>query len=290
MQKLEISSGIDWISCTYPFGYESEGKSVVYRDDSETRISAKATNGYTQAWRVKSGALIQQNPERKDMGIHVVYTAKNIAKSCEYAHGSQKDLLDFLMSGARITRLDLCLDVMDSGITIESLYAETCAGKVKTRAKTVGYIESKKIGNEKGAATLYIGSMKKRKKLLRVYDKGEQLGLNEDWKRFELETHGEIANNAALALVDLPDKRYGDRIRGMIKAYADFSQTKASEIFQVNNVPLAVPKYKKSGTAAWLVNVVAPTLAREAFLDYDVLGEFLDRFQKEYEALQEESS
>jgi hypothetical protein len=285
---MEVSAGIDWISATYPYDYDRNGLAMVYRNDIENKVETAARNGYTRAWRVGSGAIIQKNPERPDMGIHVTYSAKAIARACAMDNGSQKDLLDFLMIGGKITRLDICVDAIDSGIIIEELYNQAKKGKVKTRSRSISHINSAIINQEgNGASTMYIGSQKKRKKLLRVYDKGEQLGLKIDLKRFELEMHGDISNNAAGHLVDKKEAAYPPYIKGMIKGFADFTDTDAGKVFDAKGIKIAVPQYKKSDTAAWLVNVVAPTLARESFLDYSVLQSFLDRFQSEFEILQE---
>jgi DNA relaxase NicK len=68
--------------------------------------------------------------------------------------------------------------------------------------------------------------MHKRKKLLRVYDKGKQLNLDDFKIRFELEQHGQLANSSAVILRKEPTRLAGN-IAGLIKGYADFTETVA---------------------------------------------------------------
>ena len=151
-------------------------------------------------WNRSAWASLMGSSERHDMGIHVTYSARAIANAMVEFDCTQEQLLHYLMRGAKLSRLDVCFDLQNSEIDIHSLYRDAKEGNVHTRSKSIGFVESAKIGREKGSQTLYIGSQKKRKKLLRVYDKGEQLGLGIDLKRFELEMRGDIANNAGLKL------------------------------------------------------------------------------------------
>jgi len=284
-KQMEVSANIDWISATYPDIKFRDNNSAVLPDDYHNGFSlVKPVNGYQTAVRYNSGAMEMWHTNYPDMGIHVIYSGQAIRNACETFNCEQYEILDYLMLGAKIVRLDMALDVENVDIDIQNIHTEFKKGNVKTRAKTSDYMERATSGNEKGAATCYIGSTHKRKKLLRVYDKGEQLGLDTLLTRFELETHGTIANNAAKELMVKPDI-LGSKISGMVKGYADLSKQVPDGIFNSDSIKIALPKYQKSDTAKWLVDVVAKTLANEAFSDYTVMERFLEKFRYEYDNL-----
>lgn len=288
---MEKSVNIDWISATYPTGYnDNKWQTCVLPQEHREGVPSRPMNGYTLCYKYPSGASLQMNSDRPDMGIHVTYSAKAIAKSMTEFDCTQGQLLHFLMRGAKITRLDVCYDIPYREIDIRELYHDAQRGNIKTRSKSIGYVESSKIGKEEGAATLYIGSQKNRKKLLRVYDKGSQLDLNHYLTRFELEQRGIISDNAAklLKAQDLDD--YGKVIVGMIKSFADFKDTSVGDLFEVDKVPVKVPQFRNTDTASWLINIVAPTLAKEMFHEQSVYFDFIDKVKFEYQILADEYS
>lgn len=287
-EQMEISANIDWISVTYPFtDKRSERARVLPDDHNGANHLARASMGYDIAIMYQSGAMEMWHSKHPHMGIHVAYSAKSIAYACENFGMEQWEVLDYLSATAKMARLDVALDVANVPIDIRQLHADALNGKIKTRTKSIDYVESAKIGQEYGARTLYLGSMKKRKKLLRVYDKGMQLNLNKYLTRFELELHGAIANNAKGTLLDRVD-RIASAISGMIRGYADMSEVLPVEIFTSDAIKIALPKYKKSDTAKWLVDVVAKTLAKEVYSDASVFTDFIERFKQEYAAIAEE--
>jgi len=280
-----VSAHCDWISATYKNDHTRSGKANVLPDDHASGFSIiRANNGYDTAKQYRSGAIEQWNSKHPDMGIHVTYTAQALREAQVNFNVDANGILDYIMLGAKITRLDVCLDIENAEIDIRQLHADLVSGKAKTRATTFDFMERAKKGQESGAMTTYVGSMKKRKKLLRVYDKGKQLGLDTLLTRFELETHGTIANNAAIILQsDMSDN--GKIIAGMIKGYADFSGTHVGKYFEADEIKIALPKYQKSDTAKWLIEVVAKTLANEAYRDYNVKETFEQYFQFHYNNL-----
>lgn len=277
----QVSAHIDWIAYTVPpIASRSVENGLCLLDDFKSPYRlVRANNGYTNARQYVSGAIVQWHPARPDMGIHCQYSAQALAFAANNFGMTQDAILDELSHYGRISRLDVCLDIDGMDIDIMSLYKQALSGVVKSRAKTFGYVESAESGNEKGAATAYIGSMHKRKKLLRVYDKGRQLNLDDFKIRFELEQHGQLANESAAILRKEPT-RMSENIAGLIKGYADFTDTVAGFAFAGSQpIKASHPQYKKSDTAKWLIEVVAKTLAREVSSDYNVLDDFMSAFK-----------
>ena len=278
-EQMELSTNIDWISVTYPFRYLDKDYPMVMPDDHKSGFQmVRGNNGYTQAKQYPSGALEMINHQHESMGVHVVYSAQAIAYACENFGCEQWEILDYLSQSAKISRLDIALDVHNVEIDIRQLHADALSGKIKTRVKTLDYVERAEIGQEKGARTLYFGSMTKRKKLLRVYDKGMQLNLDNYLTRFELETHGLIASNATKTLLS-DIENMAQTIRAMISGYVNMRDSLPDEIFTNDDIKIALPKYKKSNTAEWLIGTVAKTLANEVYSDRSVFDEFISMFQ-----------
>lgn len=283
---MDLSAGLDWISVTYPINFPSRWQSCVHPADTETKREIKPRNGYTRATVFGSGATQSTNDNRPDMGIHVVYSARAIGNMQALYDVNQKQLLEHLVSGSKMARLDVKLDVYDSGLDIETLYRMARSGHVDTKARTIAYVESAKTGTEHGAATCYIGSQKRRKKLLRVYDKGTQMQLNGDLKRFELELRSRSALDAAKRLKAANFEEWGLQIGGLIKAYCYWPDDNAvADIFaDMSKIKIAVPQENVGNTVKWLLDIVAPVLAREAVMDSGILVEFMHRVREELDA------
>lgn len=286
-KQVETSAHIDWISVTYPHAAirENGTRGVLADDYNDGFKVVRGTMGYLQARQYKSGAIMQWHDKHPSMGVHVTYTAQALRYASENFGLDQVEILEALSQYGRVSRCDLCVDVLHAEIDIEALYKQAKSGVIKSRAKQMSYIEQAKSGNEKGARTFYIGSMTKRKKLLRVYDKGAQLNLDHYLTRFELETHGLPAQSAVKGITENAEKS-AQAIRDMIAGYADFSDSLVGQYLTSNNpIKLSHPKYQKSDTAKWLIEVVAKTLAKEAHRDYNMLSEFMQSFTYHYEQL-----
>lgn len=286
-KQAETSAHIDWISVTYPHAAIREnGTRGVLADDYNAGFqTVRGTMGYSQARQYKSGAIMQWHDAHPSMGVHVTYTAQALRYASENFGLDQVEILEVLTQYGRASRCDLCVDVLHAEIDIEALYKQAKSGVVKSRAKQMSYIEQAKSGNEKGARTFYIGSMTKRKKLLRVYDKGAQLNLDHYLTRFELETHGLPAQTAVKGIIANAETS-AQAIRDMIAGYADFSESIAGQYLTSSNpIKLSHPQYKRGQTANWLVDVVAKTLAREVYFDIELFDAFFDKFKYELNQL-----
>lgn len=89
--------------------------------------------------------------------------------------------------GARLTRVDLAVDFLDGQYTVDDAVqmhrdgAFNCGGRNPSTSVAGDWLENK------GGRTLYVGKTTNGK-LLRVYEKGKQLGNAEsDWVRFEVQ-------------------------------------------------------------------------------------------------------
>lgn len=288
--QAQVSAHIDWISVTHQYDTmaESPETGILTDDFMASYNNVRGRMGYTSAREYSSGAICMWNEQQKSMGVHVTYSAQAIRYAAENFNLSQQEILERLSANGRISRLDICVDVANVEIDIRKIYTQARDGTIKTRAKQFDYVESAGAGNEIGARTAYIGSMTKRKKLVRVYDKGKQLKLENFLTRFEMETHGLPAQQAGKELLKAQDSM-AETIRAIINGYADFSGSVAGKYLASDSaIKLSHPKYQKSDTANWLVGTVAKTLANEVYRDTGVFDAFIQALQFHLENLQAE--
>jgi len=280
---LELSAGIDWISCTFPYDFPTRWKSCVHPADTERFVESKARNGYAHATQYASGAVAMVNHDRPEMGWHVTYSARAINQLKELAGVTQRQLLQHLSDGAKVSRFDVKLDAKGSGLNIEDLYTDAKAGRIETKSRSIGYVESAETGNEIGAATCYVGSMKKRKKLLRVYDKAAQSKIFGDLKRFELELHSKTAIAPVERLKSTNEDNWGAIIGGLIKGFCYWPDNPAIvNIFgDLPAIKIGTTQEPVGDTNLWLLNVCAPALAKQSIIDSSLFVEFWKRVAEE---------
>jgi hypothetical protein len=97
----------------------------------------------------------------------------------------------------RITRIDFAFDVLNSGDTTAHIADAWRAVHGQKGKRVTSFI------NSATGSTFYIGS-RQSEKMVRIYDKGQQLGMDIDWLRFELELKGNAARVLAHTLAADP--------------------------------------------------------------------------------------
>lgn len=252
---MDTSIKIDWISITSHVWGATPHNDLLGQKTKET----KGAMGYTKARQyIVSGVLVMFNPDNIKMGQHIVYSG-NALNILENLGTKAIEILKYhLDAGHFVARLDIAIDVYDSNLSIENLARQVKEKKHSTNSKSHLHIQGSQ------GETLYIGSLKNRKKLLRIYDKGAEKQTGENWKRLELEIHGKSATMAGKEIV----VNGLDCIPSIIKAYCDFPD---DEIFQniIGNeyLSIRVSDEKVSDTVRWLFETVAPAFARQALAD-----------------------
>lgn len=266
---MEISTFIDWISVTHKWQGEHLPETA-NRDYTDS----KAHNGYTLGKKYLSGVIEMFNPSRPDMGVHIIYSGKALNRVCEQS-GLTRDeiLLHHINNGGRASRIDYTVDIIDSGLSIDDLWQALENGNAKTKSSH----SRSQDGHGKGY-TLYVGSRKTRKKMLRIYDKGkeQEQWQGVDWKRIELETRTEIARNSCDMYIR--DGMKSSTIHSMIAGVCDFPENPLwARILQSEASKIPVGTTGDGNTEKWLMTQVAPALAR--VLSYD--SSFLSKFMSE---------
>lgn len=186
---------IDWISVTSHAVYPSQTYAThpVLHDWENWRL-VNGRNGYNQGSKHESGVIAYRNSERADMGTHVIYSGKTIQRVLKMYDISAFDLLSYhIENGHNIARIDLAIDFLDTGVTVGDFVGAWKLGYIKTRLRKANIVKS--LDGE--GYTLYIGSQQRRKKLVKVYNKGVESGLGGDWVRCEIQLMGKPATQVS---------------------------------------------------------------------------------------------
>lgn len=287
---MKLSAHVDWISATL-LGkkYQLHTKNSIKRIVSGylpvdisclNWISTKPHNGYTSAMMSETGILVMGNPDRADMGVHIVMSGGTLANN-ELVGITTKSVIDFVVNDEhRMSRLDIAIDARESGLEVETLAQYADNDQWKTKARSAPYIDDKK----KQGKTLYVGSMQNRTKLFRVYDKAIEQNVIGDWKRYELALYGQHAISSAKMASDTDNLE--SLIQGLIKGFIDFPSDKTyQEIMSSDAIKLAVPQKEQGNTEKWLLSQVAPAMAKVLELHPEFLSIFVQEVQKQRELL-----
>jgi len=171
-------------------------------------------------------------------------------------------------SGWKPTRIDLALDLFDSGITVEDVMLSYELEHAMNRQRKTQYIRSSR------GDTFYIGS-RQSEKMMRVYDKAGEQALSADWVRYELELKGDAAIQVVphilaefkrtamlhVAMLSLPNSNIGVLLE-------NFAQ---GEPIELRSTPST-----KDGHEKWLLGVVANALAKTKVDNHDLYEHVMD--------------
>jgi hypothetical protein len=186
--------------------------------------------------------------------------------------------------GARVSRVDLAIDIFDSGL----LQKDLCKPNrlpYKGRGRTPKFTQ---VGDEEDGWTLYIGS-RSSEKFVRIYAKDKEMKLGKaDWKRIEVECKGMVAHWLGSAIPAMDAAQLYATCSTLVSSMVSFTSNVWSAALQSDRVELAIPKKTERDTVGWLINQIAPALAK-CVLDnpnYDVLEQFNQSVQMEIAARQ----
>lgn len=186
---------IDWISCTSHAVYPSQTYAThPALHDWENWKLTNGKNRYNQGSKHESGTIALKHSERPDMGTHVIYNGKTIQRILKMYDISAFDILTYhIGQGHNIARIDLAIDFKDTGVLVGDFVGAWKLGYIETRLRKANIVKS--LDNE--GYTLYIGSQVRRKKLVKIYNKGVESGAGGDWVRCEVQLMGKPATQVS---------------------------------------------------------------------------------------------
>lgn len=277
---MEILIRIDWISITDKMPNEFKTSAHSCLSDGNWHECA-GKNGYNVGQKHVTGVREYRNYNRKDMGRHIVYSSKALDRIKEMKNVSGTDvLIEHIKNGHSVARLDLAIDFIEYGLSVNDFVDAFTDGQVKTRLRKASVIKSLVNSSQ----TLYLGSLEKRKNLIRIYDKGVEQNIDMNWIRVELQIMGKKATLTGVELSK--SENIKEAIICIIQGIADFPTidvwrklTSSKEFVKMSTIPKA-----QGDTEKWLMTQVIPALSRTIVLNMD----FWVQFQLALEVAQEE--
>jgi len=246
----------DWMSATIAHENKAQLDFLKAFDDLFPRKMIKGLHGYNSGLRWDNGAMMFWHTDKPQMGVHLQLSGDAL-RSLD-AHGYDAIfLMNRLMTAkAKFTRVDIALDVMDSGLDIAALYALFEAGEYNGRAQGATVISS-----TKGGITMYVGAWKS-ERFYRVYNKGIESGVGGDWIRVELILKDKYAKSFMAQFIGNPSlERLGAIMKGTVKAMAEMRDRTWIDIVDGATEKVSLPKDIPNNTRAWLLNQVCSAIA-----------------------------
>lgn len=275
-----VSYKIDWITSTNKgiwMNYqEAVEKLQIKLGEREWLHADRVPSPYREGFESDAG-VICWNEDYPEFGVMFRASGVNMAR-LRASGVSDTDVLKALLGlGWGITRLDLAMDLSETGGRPSELYKLHKEGKISTVAKDVTvYQKSEKKGKVSGE-TVYFGSRKtKGGRLLRIYDKAAELGLEADLIRVELELKDKWGQKAAQALVQ------GENIKRVL----------SDNLFSI--VPHGLPDWVKGGASGkfkvvtieadtqtnferWFTKIVLPAIEKAVMGEVDGAEGLIER-------------
>lgn len=256
-----LSQKLHWIEGTFKDRNEVSLPQTLPSKFVETR----AFNGYTVGSLYEDGRILMTNPERPEMGAHLLWTGD----PCDKIPMDQIELVAHLHNANfKFSRLDMAIDAVNFNLRPQQATEELKNGRCKTRAKKS---PTNSDPRDKGY-TQYVGK-KASEIFLKLYDKAEEMGIDADYCRVELSARHARADKAAWEIV------HGTDFRAMVVAFADFPAWREwKEIMDALPVKLPAERHE-TATEQWLLDACAPALARVIYFASNT--EFYEKFKDE---------
>lgn len=253
---------VDWISVTC-----KDGKLAPSDWTNDYQVNPKGMLGYPVRIDYSDGRIELSNPNRKDMGVHIIYSGECLRKMEQtYAMDAENIVIYHQAQGHKFTRLDIAIDIID-GFTarecIERYENKECVSKMR-RADKVQSLSGR-------GDTIYIGR-RGGDRLIRIYDKAAQTNTEGSWTRVEGEFRAFGAESVINAMRDAksPKKAIYAIMRGIVDypLWSDWNESLGED-----KMVLEIGRKETNSTEEWLIKRVAPSIAKfaaehEGWLEY----------------------
>jgi len=200
---MKTAFSFDWFRATVPF------------DTTAVNIFKRAEDYFpTQVWREIGKRQVpyingkecdfcslQWHDQHAEFGVMLQATGVQLSAMEAAGHDPAVFIEHALRDGYVPTRVDIAIDLINSGGRPAEIYRAWSKKKLATSARKMTMFQAQGMGAKVGGETVYIGS-RSSTKLLRAYDKAAERGQEGDWIRIELELkdgHAVAATKAALS-------------------------------------------------------------------------------------------
>lgn len=250
---MNTNCSIDWLSITT----QHNRGAITPKNLTQSYLEKKGRLGYKIAYVFDNGITHLWSDDRQE--THVIYSGSTIKRVSEIM--SIQDLVQWHTDlGHRVSRIDTAIDVFDSELEVKEFSKLWEMGNVKTLAKSAILISDPR--NETGD-TFYVGSLKKRRKLLRIYDKAKEQKIDRDWIRFEMQWGSGAARTASKQIAECDS--LSATIKSQMRGYCDFTNKVWQSVFS-ETTPMKVSHDIPVGMTnrlRWLYESVLPALTKQ---------------------------
>ncbi|MBV6342274.1 replication initiation factor domain-containing protein [Candidatus Magnetobacterium casense] len=231
----------------------------------ELTPSGHGSAGYREMYYSASGATVSIRPtvDSKEYGRNY-FTIELKGTACKCLTPDVFRSVAELQAGGvkiRCNRVDWAFD--DVPFTVSDVWGRLMLGDVKTWAKKSSFRmisaphEINEMGQE-GTQTVYIGSLKKRDRIVRVYDL-------HGFTRLELEMRAEWANNTVWDIIIKPFSEWGRGACSVLLDYLTFPDWRPWEVWLTDVVPAGIKIYSARRVSldriqSWIKRQVAPAI------------------------------
>lgn len=253
---MNTSGQLDWLAVTFPAGISPNDTMPLPKLGLTWVKTGKPMNGYETRLTNDYGAILLMDGDERQ-GVHLVLTGETLAQTRTAGITDRAICHHVTANDGKLTRLDVAIDIFAGKLTVGDFARAYTAGRLKSPAKGATHLERLTEPDE----TFYLGS-RASERFFRAYNKGAQMGADDtNWLRLELELKKARANGVAQAIVAEDNTR-----RVINRAIGDFVQmTDSEELNEVLNDqsdPLPAEGRKLHNTMRWLLEQVAPAVAR----------------------------
>ena len=187
------SIALDWMSFTLK-GLQDETL-VLQTITPDGEISpVTPTNGYKRAVASNIGIQLHINPDRPEMGLHVVIPGSSLRLLEQSGTSTRRMLQIAVQAGALFTRIDLAKDAKDERISLWEIYS---ACERHERSGTAQKIRQWREPD--GGHTIYVGAPSSDAQC-RLYNKAAESHVEGDWVRMEFQARNDVAKAWARVL------------------------------------------------------------------------------------------
>jgi len=270
---FRVNKCLDWLSVTTQSGKAPEwivGTSIDDMDYSPIR-------NYDSAKRANTGAIICHHSTKPELGLHIILSGETIGILRGEGH-SDIDICEYF-SQDKATRVDIAVTAENINFPYSESLTPTRIARMAARGdcKTRLTPDNGVVSPDSHLETAYIGRRASRNRILKIYDKGVELGgVADKIIRYELQTN-KNADGVKRAVAQ------GSDIGGIIRRYVDFPNCREwISIMNSESVRMSQledyrtehekRKDKNANRWHWLLTSVAPALAKVLVQDSITTG------------------
>jgi len=275
-----FTKNVDWLSLTFPNDFPFKH----YFQFDEFVRTGNGQHGYRNQFQGLNTGVIVQSGARDDMGTHVTISGQSMQSLRDTLNATDKSIcaqmIDF---GAKASRIDLAVTILDGKLTPASMHKELKSGKLKPSARKYSFVSGQ--NGDISGDTLYIGS-RTSEKFFRCYNKAAEMGIVDGVAMIRLE----MELKALMARAACHNVGVSGASATTNAVMSDFLGNPSGELMEAlagESSPFRADKKPKSNTELWILTQVAKAIARASMTNEDIVKELLievDRYRAALDA------